>query len=1159
MTFLHKLAKRLALIPAAVVGSISLVASCGERAHDYLGPDPSKPNPSGTYIGLSVTPHDPQLVLGDSVRLEARAWLPSGLSVTASVNWTAQGGIVSGSGWFRPSVTGSFLVRAVSTTNPALSDSTLVTVIAQGGIARIDITPAAAPLAAGTRQQFTAVALMGDGSRMFPTVAWSATGGSISSNGLFTASGEQGGYTVTASIGEGTLLGETAGIVNPAVLTGLALDPAAVMMESGSMRQFMPYASWSDGSNSSPALTWTATGGFVTSSGVYTAGNTPGSYRVIASSALGKADTANVTILPRIVAIRLSPLTALLALEATQGVQAYALRNDGSESPVGVDWVAEGGIITLDGTYSAGTTAGNYAIIGTLATLDGRIFSDTAHFEVGADEATAVSIFVAPDTTVVVGSKVQFFASSGGTTVPAVTWSATGGSIDSKGLYSAGSIPGDYKVIGKRKNQSKADTANVVIKSQPALAVSGFTISPQSDIIGSGQTRQFSATLNWNDGAVHPANISWVSAGGTITQNGLYTAGSIAGTYLIIATCSCGVSDTASVSIPVTAAAPITLSTVSLSPATVQLAPGDSKQFVISATWSDGSTAVPSVSFVAEGGSITQSGQYVAGNLAGSYRVIATQAGGGKADTSVVTVTDGSVATLTQLVLNPSAVTVPVGATQSFVVSASWSDGSTTVPPVTYSATGGTVSTQGIYTAGTTAGTFRLIASHTGGTKADTSVITIPSAAVTLTQISLNPSTSTLAPGATQQFVATGTWSDGSTLAPTVTYSATGGSVTPGGLYTAGTTAGTYRVIAVQTGGTKADTSAITISTTPPPPTGSLPVTLPAAVANWIGPLTPAAATPAAFARYETDFATYEALRWAADSSGGGVAGAGCKANTQFDFTDYYDRAYALYQMWARTGNPTYRSHADAIVKCYRDGYLAPAGFHAQPHNWQVEGLAIHYWLTGDVASKNALLTLVRDVYAVFAASNLVSENYVYWEGRIQARLLLGALLAKQLGDQTRNWGAVADSLATMSAALQHADGSYKWPSFVSTGQGNQANFMVGLLNYAFGQYHRHQSQNAQVLSAVKKSLDYLWSTQWCGSGFNYTNIGPCSSTSVAADLTGLLVYGWGFYASVTGDMSYQTIGDQIFAKGITGAYLVQQKQFNQQYRETSLYLGLRR
>jgi len=43
-----------------------------------------------------------------------------------------------------------------------------------------------------------------------------------------------------------------------------------------------------------------------------------------------------------------------------------------------------------------------------------------------------------------------------------------------------------------------------------------------------------------------------------------------------------------------------------------------------------------------------------------------------------------------------------------------------------------------------------------------------------------------------------------------VAWNATGGTITPGGLYTAGTTAGTFRVIA--TSGTLADTASITIT-----------------------------------------------------------------------------------------------------------------------------------------------------------------------------------------------------------------------------------------------------------------------------------------------------------------------------------------------------------
>ena len=58
--------------------------------------------------------------------------------------------------------------------------------------------------------------------------------------------------------------------------------------------------------------------------------------------------------------------------------------------------------------------------------------------------------------------------------------------------------------------------------------------------------------------------------------------------------------------------------------------------------------------------------------------------------------------------------------------------------------------------------------------------------------------------------------SDNSTAGVAVTWSATGGTVSGSGLYTAGSAPGTYRIIAVEQGGTKADTSAITVSAPAP-------------------------------------------------------------------------------------------------------------------------------------------------------------------------------------------------------------------------------------------------------------------------------------------------------------------------------------------------------
>ena len=172
--------------------------------------------------------------------------------------------------------------------------------------------------------------------------------------------------------------------------------------------------------------------------------------------------------------------------------------------------------------------------------------------------------------------------------------------------------------------------------------------------------------------------------------------------------------------------------------------------------------------------------------------------------------------TLTQVVLTPDSVALPPAGSRQFGVAGTWSDGSTTAPTVTYSATGGTISATGLYTAGSATGRFRVIAVEQGGSLADTSIVMISSSAPpppTLTTLVLSPDTVTLAQAATKQFSVTGTWSDGSTTVPTVTFTATGGTVSTGGLYTAGSSTGTFRVIAKQTGGTLADTSTVTIAT----------------------------------------------------------------------------------------------------------------------------------------------------------------------------------------------------------------------------------------------------------------------------------------------------------------------------------------------------------
>jgi len=89
-------------------------------------------------------------------------------------------------------------------------------------------------------------------------------------------------------------------------------------------------------------------------------------------------------------------------------------------------------------------------------------------------------------------------------------------------------------------------------------------------------------------------------------------------------------------------------------------------------------------------------------------------------------------------------------------------------------------------------------------------------------QMVLSPRTIVVGLRGTVQFSVIGTLSDGSSTVPSVTYQASGGLVSPGGLFTAGATSGVDTVIATQLGGLTGtppccvDTAVVTVTANPP-------------------------------------------------------------------------------------------------------------------------------------------------------------------------------------------------------------------------------------------------------------------------------------------------------------------------------------------------------
>jgi hypothetical protein len=255
---------------------------------------------------------------------------------------------------------------------------------------------------------------------------------------------------------------------------------------------------------------------------------------------------------------------------------------------------------------------------------------------------------------------------------------------------------------------------------------------------------------------------------------------------------------------------------VSVEPLSVTLKPKTVQRFTATQTLTDGSSVQPTIRWSAKGGTIDSTGLYTAGSIPGQYRVIALTSDG-LADTAVATVVDET-PVVDRVVLTPETATLESGSTQRFTASGKASDGSSVSITPTYTSKGGTITAEGLYTAGLTAGNYRVIATDPLSGLADTSTVTITAPSPTLQAVVLTPASVSLVAGSSQQFAAAGKMSDGSTVPITATFAATGGTITPGGLYTAGATTGSFRVVATQTEAMLADTAAVSISGSSPSP-----------------------------------------------------------------------------------------------------------------------------------------------------------------------------------------------------------------------------------------------------------------------------------------------------------------------------------------------------
>jgi uncharacterized protein YjdB len=326
--------------------------------------------------------------------------------------------------------------------------------------------------------------------------------------------------------------------------------------------------------------------------------------------------------------------------------------------------------------------------------------------------------------------------------------------------------------------------------------LNGILVTPGNPTIPVGTTLQFNAIGHFNDESNRDisSQVTWSSSDptvATIDANGLAKAistgtATIQATSSIPPTISSGSSGTTILTV-----SSASLSSLSVSPSNPNLPAGVTQQFTATGTYSDGTSfdltgQVTWSSSAPSAATITSSGLAIA--LTPGTTTLSAVFGGASGSTTL-TVNSATLSALTVGPANPVITSIPVGVTEQFIATGTYSDGTSfdITNQVSWSSSDpsiGAISNNGLATA-IAPGATTLTASS-GGISGNTN-LTVNSA--TLSSIVVTPANPSIPVGVAEQFVARGTYSDGTSydLTTQVTWSLSNpvATVNSGGLATA--------------------------------------------------------------------------------------------------------------------------------------------------------------------------------------------------------------------------------------------------------------------------------------------------------------------------------------------------------------------------------------
>jgi hypothetical protein len=321
---------------------------------------------------------------------------------------------------------------------------------------------------------------------------------------------------------------DTAPVVAAAIVI---TSPGGAIQVDGTM-QFVATVTDASGNTLTENPTWTLVngGGAITSAGMFTAGDSIGTFTNTIVATIGSVTSTSTIVVSAggLASITVSPDTITLSVGATHQYTAIGHDAHGHIVPISARvWSAAeaAGTVDTSGMFTASTVTGTTTLA---VTATSGSISGSARVIVSAGELATITI--SPESVTLDGGATQQFTavgkdSYGNVAAIAPTWQASMGSVTGTGLFTSAYTPGTYLEAVTATAGLIHASATVIVNPGPLYSI---VIAPANPILLPGQQMQFTAVGHDAGGYIVPITPVWSvavasSAAGTISPTGFFT------------------------------------------------------------------------------------------------------------------------------------------------------------------------------------------------------------------------------------------------------------------------------------------------------------------------------------------------------------------------------------------------------------------------------------------------------------------------------------------------------------------------------------------------------------------------------------------------------------------------------------------------------------